>query len=188
MIDLQKAVKDEYYEASVRTPCAEILDKYYKRRQYEEFFKKLLLLANEGCVLAEWIVGLCRYEGIGIEKDCEKAFLPTRRAADKGDKYGQFLLAKFYETDDLKNADIEQAKFWYKKAALQNFPEAIKKCREYGVDINAPLLDREVIRKYLECRIYPLWYLERYKFTVICTYYNGGWVLSKHKNRLTWET
>ncbi len=49
-------------------------------------------------------------------------------------------------------------------------------------------LDRETIRKDLQCKIYPLGYLERYKYTVICTSYNGKWILSRHKKRNTWET
>ena len=84
--------------------------------------------------------------------------------------------------------DLEQAAFWYKKAALQNHDLAIEKCRELGVDLNAPKLGREEIRKELKCRIYPLGYLERYKFTVICANYRGKWILSKHKKRNTWET
>ncbi len=49
-------------------------------------------------------------------------------------------------------------------------------------------IDREAIRKDLRCRIYPLGYLERYKYTVICTAYQGKWILSRHKKRSTWET
>lgn len=46
----------------------------------------------------------------------------------------------------------------------------------------------EEIRKELQCKIYPLGYLERYKYTVVCTFYQGKWILSRHKNRNTWET
>lgn len=53
---------------------------------------------------------------------------------------------------------------------------------------NAPISDREAIRKELQCKVYPLGTLGDYKYTVICSYYNGKWVLSKHKKRETWET
>ena len=43
-------------------------------------------------------------------------------------------------------------------------------------------------RKDLQCRIYPLGYLEKYKYTVICSIYQEKWILSKHKERNTWET
>ena len=49
-------------------------------------------------------------------------------------------------------------------------------------------VDKELLRKELKCKIYPLGTLETYKYTVICAYYNGSWVLSKHKNRDTYET
>lgn len=49
-------------------------------------------------------------------------------------------------------------------------------------------VDRELLRKDLKCKIYPLNTLETYKYTVICSYYNGSWVLSKHKKRDTYET
>ena len=48
--------------------------------------------------------------------------------------------------------------------------------------------DHEVIRKELQCKIYPLGSLEHYKYTVICASYQGKWILSRHKKRDTWET
>ncbi len=61
---------------------------------------------------------------------------------------------------------MEQTIFWYRKAALQNHDLAIEKCKELGIDLNAPTIDREVIRKALQCRM----------------------ILSRHKKRNTWET
>lgn len=49
-------------------------------------------------------------------------------------------------------------------------------------------VDRELLRKELQCKIYPLNTLKKYKYTVICSYYNGQWVLSKRKKRSTYET
>lgn len=49
-------------------------------------------------------------------------------------------------------------------------------------------MNGEDIRKELQCRIYPLGYLERYKYTIICSNYKGKWILSRHKKRDTWET
>ena len=49
-------------------------------------------------------------------------------------------------------------------------------------------MDKENIREELQCRVLPLNTLEAYKYTVICTSYEGKWVLSKHKKRNTWET
>ncbi len=48
--------------------------------------------------------------------------------------------------------------------------------------------EKEDIRKELQCRIHPLNYLGSYKFVVICTFYQGKYVLSRHKMRKTWET
>lgn len=47
---------------------------------------------------------------------------------------------------------------------------------------------KEEIRKELQCKIYALNSLKTYKYVVICSYYNGKIVLSKHKMRDTWET
>lgn len=57
----------------------------------------------------------------------------TRRAAEHGDRDGQFNLAWFYEDAIGVERDIEQAKYWYRLAALQGYDLAIEKCKELGI-------------------------------------------------------
>ena len=168
--------------------CNELIEKYFNTQQYEKCFEGHLALAEQGYPLAECQIGYFYYDGLGVEKNLEKAIYWTRRAADHGDRDGQYNLAWFYDGAISVERDPEQAIFWYRKAAMQNHDLAIEKCKELGVNINVPMIDRETIRKELQCRIYPLGYLERYKYTVICTSYQGKWILSKHKKRNTWET
>ena len=123
-----------------------------------------------------------------FREDSEKMIRLTRKAAECGDPEAQYRLAQFHEDGIRVERDVEQAIFWYRKAAWQDYGPAVEKCRELGVDLDVPMMDREAIRQYLQCRIYPLGYLERYKYTVICTSYEGKWILSKHRKRNTWET
>ncbi|MBS6981472.1 MAG: SEL1-like repeat protein [Oscillibacter sp.] len=46
---------------------------------------------------------------------------------------GQYNLAEFYEDAIGVERDIEQAKHWYRLAALQNNDLAIEKCKELGI-------------------------------------------------------
>ena len=180
---------EEYYKpCKERDICNALIEKYFNTQQYEKCFAGHMELAQQGYPLAECQVGYFYYEGLGVGKDLKKAVYWTRRAADHGDRDGQCNLARFHEDAIGVERDVEQAIFWYRKAALQGHDLAIEKCKELGVDLNVPLVDREAIRKDLKCRIYPLNYFERYKFTVICTSYQGKWVLSRHKKRDTWET
>ena len=48
--------------------------------------------------------------------------------------------------------------------------------------------ENEAIRKELRCQVFPLNALGNYQYTVICSRYQGKWILSKHRNRDTWET
>ena len=54
-------------------------------------------------------------DGIGVEKDADKAFYWTQRAAEHGDRDGQFNLAYFYEEGIGTPVNMEKAKHWYKK-------------------------------------------------------------------------
>ena len=50
------------------------------------------------------------------------------------------------------------------------------------------MTEKDAIRKELQCKIYPLHSLSPYKYVVICSSYQGKWILSKHRERDTWET
>ena len=111
-----------------------------------------------------------------------------RTSAYDGDRENQYLLAQICEQGNGAHRDIEQAIFWYRRAALQGQELAVQKCKELGISLIEEPLDKEAVRKALKCRIYPLNYLGSYKYTVICSNYRGKWVLSRHKKRSTWET
>ncbi|MBQ8200313.1 MAG: NUDIX domain-containing protein [Clostridia bacterium] len=40
----------------------------------------------------------------------------------------------------------------------------------------------------LRCSVHPLGTLSPYKYVVICANYHGQWLLSRHRDRATWET
>lgn len=44
------------------------------------------------------------------------------------------------------------------------------------------------LRSRLQCTLHPLNTLGQYKYVVICSWYNGQWLFSRHRNRSTWET
>ena len=168
--------------------CNELIEKYFNTQQYEKCFEGHLVLAEQGYPLAECQIGYFYYDGLGVEKDLDKAVWWTRRAADHGDRDGQCNLAWFYEDGIGVERDMEQAAFWYRQAALQDHDLAIDKCKELGISLDDEITDREGLRKVLKCRIFPLNYLPSYKYTVICSNYKGKWILSRHKKRDTWET
>ncbi len=46
---------------------------------------------------------------------------------------------------------------------------------------------KERANKELECELFPLNSLQNYKYATICSFYNGDYLFSQHKNRKTWE-
>ena len=46
----------------------------------------------------------------------------------------------------------------------------------------------ELKREDLQCKVYPLGELKTYKYVVVCAFFQGKYLLSKHKERNTWET
>ena len=180
---------DNYYKPCKELDiCNELIEKYFNTQQYMKCFEGHLVLAEQGYPLAECQIGYFYYDGLGVEKDLAKAVWWTRRAADHGDRDGQYNLAWFYEDGIGVERDMEQAAFWYRQAALQDHDLAIDKCKWLGISLDDEITDREGLRKRLKCRVFPLDYLPSYKYTVICSNYKGKWILSRHKKRDTWET
>lgn len=116
--------------------CNELIEKYFNTQQYEKCFEGHMLLAAQGYPLAECQVGYFYYDGLGVEKNLDKALFWTKRAAEHGDRDGQYNLAWFYEEGIGVERNLTQAKYWYKQAALQNHDMAIEKCSELGIEFN----------------------------------------------------
>lgn len=133
--------------------CNELIEKYFHTQQYEQCFEGHLALAEQGYPLAECQIGYFYYDGLGVEKDLEKAVYWTRRAAEHGDRDGQCNLAWFYEDGIGVERDMEQASHWYRKAALQDHDLAIKKCRELGIDLAAQPIEQEEALSESPCRV-----------------------------------
>ena len=114
--------------------------------------------------------------------ECNNNLQQTRHGADRGNGNEQYHLGSIYE-----ETDAEQSAFWYCQAALQGYASAIDKCSELGISLDNENTGKEVLRKDLKCRIFPLNDLSSYKYTVICSRYQGKWILSRHKKRDTWE-
>ncbi|WDV48062.1 tetratricopeptide repeat protein [Clostridiaceae bacterium M8S5] len=118
--------------------CNELIEKYYLSGQYKKCFDGHLKIAEKGYPLAECQIGYFYYEGLGIEKDIDKSFYWTERAAKHGDRDAQVNLAElFYEKGCVVEKDNEKAKEWYKKAAINGHPEAIKKCSSLGIKVDS---------------------------------------------------
>ena len=126
--------------SSYYKPCRELdacnaLNRYWNNQEYDKWFAGHLPLAEHGYPLAECQIGYCYLEGLGVEKDLEKALYWTRRAAEHGDRDGQFNLGCFYEEGTAAAPDMEQADFWYQAAARQGHDLALQKCRERNIDL-----------------------------------------------------
>ena len=99
----------------------------------DKCFAGHLELAEKGYPLAECQVGYFYYRGLGVEKDLAKALYWTQRAAEHGDRDGQYNLATLYETGEGVEKNMDEAKRWYLLAAQQKHREAISKCRKFKI-------------------------------------------------------
>ncbi len=122
-------------------PCKELnrcvaLDHFWYEKNYKEWFKGYLSIANEtNYALAECQVGYAYLQGIGTKKDIEKALYWTERSAEHGDRDAQYNLACIYEEEIGVAKNIDKIKYWYEKAALQQHDLAIDKCKEYNIEL-----------------------------------------------------
>lgn len=113
--------------------CDSLFSQYWEAGEYGRIFSGLLPLAEQGYPLAECQVGYFYAQGLGVKRDLDKALLWTRRAAEHGDRDGQFNLGCFYEEGTVLARDMEQAALWYQRAAHQGHAEAAERLRALGV-------------------------------------------------------
>ena len=113
--------------------CNELIEKYWKAKQYKACFNGHLDLAQKNYPLAECQVGYFYLNGYGISKDLTQAFYWTERAANHGDWDAQYNLATFYENAIGVDRDFDKAQKWYQAAAKQGHGLAIKRCVELQI-------------------------------------------------------
>ncbi|MDR2590321.1 MAG: sel1 repeat family protein [Oscillospiraceae bacterium] len=77
-------------------------------------------VAEQGHTRAQWLLGACYSQGIGIGVDQEKAEHWMLKSAHSGDVEGQFNLGSFY----FMKPDIVKAEYWIEKASNQGHVEA----------------------------------------------------------------
>lgn len=122
--------------------CNRLIETYFQSGRYEECFRGHLVLAEQGYPLAECQIGYFYLEGLGTERDLEKSFYWTRRAAEHGDRDAQNNLADcFYWPGCVVAMDLAEAKKWYRRAAAQGHAEAGEKCRALGLDLASEVAD-----------------------------------------------
>ncbi len=115
--------------------CIE-LGKFWDSKDFVSWFEGHLVIAKEtSYALAECQVGYAYLEGIGTEKNFEKALYWTTKSAEHGDRDEQFNLAWIYENGIGVEKDLEKSIYWYKQAAFQNHDLAINKCQELNVPL-----------------------------------------------------
>ena len=92
-------------------------------KEHQEFLC-YLRDAEEGHPVAQFNVGVCYYNGYGIDQNYNQAFLWIKKAADRGDAVAQHSLAGCYHKGLGIGQNYKEAFLWYKKAADQGWVEA----------------------------------------------------------------
>lgn len=86
-------------------------------------YKQDLQSARAGNVDKQAMVGYYYIEGIGTQKDYQKAYYWCNKAAEKGDSQAQCNLGYLYDTGKGVQEDCNKAVYWYKKSAENGFAQ-----------------------------------------------------------------
>ena len=113
--------------------CDSLFSQYWEAGEYGRIFSGLLPLAEQGYPLAECQVGYFYAQGLGVERDLDRALLWTRRAAEHGDREVQYNRGCLFAAGTARPRCREPAALWYQRAARQGHAEAAERCRALGV-------------------------------------------------------
>ena len=117
---------------------------------YEQAFSWFQKSADQGHDSAQNQLGLCYYEGKGVEQDYRKAAAWYQKAADQGYDVAQYHLGNCYYHGEGVEQDYGKAIAWYRKAVEREFlnPWAacqLGNCYRYGTGVEQ---DREQAIKW----------------------------------------
>lgn len=86
--------------------------------------KDFFLAANSGDSEAQYKLGVCYYNGYGVNKSFDIAVSYFKKAALQNHVEAQFMLGKSYLSGKGVDKDYQEAVIWLKKSAEQNYIEA----------------------------------------------------------------
>jgi tetratricopeptide (TPR) repeat protein len=103
--------------------CYEEGKRYYRGsegrvKDYEAAVRWFRAAADKGMAEAQNALGVCYFEGQGVEIDYDEAVRLFKAAAEKGNHHAQNNLASRYYKGEGVLLDYEKAVYWYEKAAM----------------------------------------------------------------------
>ena len=101
----------------------------------EEAAKWFKMSAEQGNSLAQCYLGVCYFNGFGVQQNDIEAFKLIKMSAEQEDFEAWSLLGLLYFYGRGVDKNAEEAIFWYRKAAIQGDPQAQYKlfeCYLYG--------------------------------------------------------
>ncbi len=146
---------------------------------YDSTVLKYLYLAYQDNADAQFIIGQCYYDGLGIEKDMAKAISWFRKAADNNEPRAQYKLGLCLYNGEGAKMDKKAAMNWFLLSAGQGYAPAqnhIANCYFYGKDINADRI--EAFKWYYKAA--QQHYAESQLHIGLCYYF--GWVVQQNKS------
>ena len=108
----------------------------YEAQTYESAIKHFRKAAEKGNAEAQFKLGNCLYQGLGVEQDQAEAVKWFRKAAEQGLAKAQFNLGNSFYQGAGTELDYDEAVNWYRKAAEQGLAEAqfnLGVCLEQGL-------------------------------------------------------
>ncbi|MDU0355021.1 tetratricopeptide repeat protein [Paraglaciecola aquimarina] len=82
-------------------------------------FEEFSSAAEDGDPNAQFNLGLMHEQGLGTQKNDEKALVWYKKSATLGNMFAQYNVGVFYENGKGTEVDFAQANAWYRKAVLQ---------------------------------------------------------------------
>ena len=92
---------------------------YYERNNYAEAFKLWKKAAEQGNARAQFNLGYCYENGMGVEQNYAEAVKWYRKATEQGQANAQLNLGYCYRNGMGVEQNYEEAVSWYRKAAAQ---------------------------------------------------------------------
>jgi len=149
VVGIQEAIEALVVTGAVEKKLADS----WKVRKWELNLVKAKGLFNEGRILDAAKLGLPKAQGQvsswyfiginGVDKDLEQSFEWAKKAAEGGDRLGQFRLANFY---DEQIGNLAEAIIWYERAANQGCSDSMYNLGHIYINDGCDL-DRNYLQK-----------------------------------------